>query len=408
MVRLHLELRRAPLAPGSRWLAGALATVGRRAGDGDAEHAVVDPGARARANRTAQPVTVVGDEDRCARLVLVAARPGPAEVERLRARPEDVGRGVEERAQLGLAVAGSLHGLRVQPERDVVDEDASVHLREVDTALAAVDERIEGADHVVAIYAQIEREVVARARRYAGVGEAELRGDPSHHRLRAVAARHRERVGPARDGVPHKSLEVGARGQLDGIDSAGARLVLEVKARRLAVAGARIPEQDSPVRPIGRLEEHMDGEGIASRGYRDHGGPDHHHVLRHPMVDGDEYDGCDQQECRERKSPDPYGPTADDGDPSDERCPRDAGHHGHSAGEVAEGDDHGHDRRDCRGKQGDDRGQASPHAMLRGCRDGSTTPSESTSPCTPRWLGRRRPCSTRGCGASLARRTCPG
>src|SRR5436190_10041516 len=106
MVRLHLELRRAPLAPGSRWLAGALATVGRRAGDGDAEHAVVDPGARARANRTAQPVTVVGDEDRCARLVLVAARPGPAEVERLRARPEDVGRGVEERAQLGLAVAG--------------------------------------------------------------------------------------------------------------------------------------------------------------------------------------------------------------------------------------------------------------------------------------------------------------
>ena len=121
---------------------------------------------------------------------------------------EHVGHGVEQRAQLGVAVALALDRLGVEPERDVVDEHAPVDLGQVDGSLAAVDERVEGADDVVAVDAEVEREVVARAGGNAGVRQPALGRDRRDDRLRAVAAGHRERVGAAIERPAHERLEV--------------------------------------------------------------------------------------------------------------------------------------------------------------------------------------------------------
>ena len=85
-VGVDLEGRRRPLAPRALQRAAALAAPGGRADDGDPEQAVVDPRARARADRAAEPVAVVGDQHRGTRAVLVPARPGPAQVELARRR----------------------------------------------------------------------------------------------------------------------------------------------------------------------------------------------------------------------------------------------------------------------------------------------------------------------------------
>ncbi len=67
--------------------------------------------------------------------------------------------------QLGVPVALALHRLGVEPERDVVDERAPVDLGEIDHPLTAGDKGIQGPHHVVAVDAEIEGEVVSRARR---------------------------------------------------------------------------------------------------------------------------------------------------------------------------------------------------------------------------------------------------
>ena len=82
-------------------------------------------------------------------------------------RPEHVGHGVEQ-VQLRVAIARA-HRLAVEAERDVVHEHLPVHLGQVNPALAAIPERVERANDVVAVDAEVEREVVALARRHAGV-----------------------------------------------------------------------------------------------------------------------------------------------------------------------------------------------------------------------------------------------
>jgi hypothetical protein len=125
----------------------------------------------------------------------------PREVEPRPPRSQDVGHGVKESAELGLAVARTLHGIRIDPQRDVVDEHLPIDLRQIDAALAAVDEGLQGADNVVAVNPQVQSEVVPGARRDARVWQVELGGDriakasaPSATARRASVSRSAPRV----------------------------------------------------------------------------------------------------------------------------------------------------------------------------------------------------------------------
>jgi hypothetical protein len=106
----------------------------------------------------------------------------PGKIE-LAIRSDDIRHGVQQGAQLGLAVSGLLDRLGIEPERDVVDEDAAVHLCQVDSALPAVDERVQGTDDVVTVNAEVEREVVSRSGGHTRVREIQVRGHRRHHRL---------------------------------------------------------------------------------------------------------------------------------------------------------------------------------------------------------------------------------
>src|SRR6201999_3281793 len=86
---------------------------------------------------------------------------------------------------------------------------------------------------------EVEREVVARARRDARVREPVLGGQGGHDRLRPVSPRHGQPVGAAGDRVAHQDLQVVAGGELDRLDPPLACLVRELEALRLAAARAR-------------------------------------------------------------------------------------------------------------------------------------------------------------------------
>ena len=100
-VGVDLERRRRPFAHRALQLAAVLPAARRPADDGHAEQAVVDPGARAGADRAAEPVAVVRDEHDRAGVMRLPARAGPAQIELMAAGAERVRHGVEQRPQLG-------------------------------------------------------------------------------------------------------------------------------------------------------------------------------------------------------------------------------------------------------------------------------------------------------------------
>ena len=145
---------------------------------------------------------------------------------------------------------------------------------EVHPPFTAVDERLEGADHVVAVDAEVEGEVVAGAGGHAGVRQPELGSDRGDDGLRAVPTRHREPVRAARDRVADEHLEVVAGLQLDRLDATRARLLREREALRLPAAGARIEEQHRVARGGGARQIHMHGKRATRRRQG-------HHQARH-------------------------------------------------------------------------------------------------------------------------------
>ena len=341
----------------------ALAAPGGLADDGDPEQAVVDPRPRARADGAAEPVAVVGDEHHHTRVVHLPARAGPAQVELAAAGAEHVRHGVEQRAYLRVAVALALDGLGVEPERDVVDEHAAVDLGQVDGSLAAVDERIEGADDVVAVDAEVEREVVARAGGHARVGQPVLGGDRRDDRLRAVAAGHREPVGAALHGPANERLEVLAGLQLDRLDPARACLVGEREALRLAATRARVEEQHRPARRRSAGQIHVDGKGGTRRRQR-HQQPRHDQQIdeRRPTRDEQRH-GTGERQRSDGQPRHPRGPASQHAVPG-----RRAGDH-HTAQQAQATRELAHrhsDRERDRGRphyQRDDRCQPSPHTI---------------------------------------------
>ena len=154
------------------------------------------------------------------------------QVDRGGARPEHVRGRLQQRARLGVTVGRLPNGVAVDPERDVVEEEAAVHLRHVDPALDPVGERVERADEIVAIDAEVECEMVARAGGNADEGKSVRECGRRDDGQRSVAAGDAERVGAARDGVGYQRSEVVVRAQDDHVDAALARPLGEPGARR--------------------------------------------------------------------------------------------------------------------------------------------------------------------------------
>jgi hypothetical protein len=155
-------------------------------------------------------------------------------------------------------------------------------------ALAAVDERVERTHDVLAIDAEVEREVVARARRDAGVGQIELRGDRGDDGLRAVAAGHRQPVGTAGNGVAHELLEVPRWAELDRLDPARPGFVGHLETGGLATAGLGLEEQHRPLRRRHPRQADAEAEGRSRTGEAQHERGDDHQLL--------EQAGADEQE----------------------------------------------------------------------------------------------------------------
>jgi hypothetical protein len=77
-----------------------------------------------------------------------------------RGRAEQIRQEAPPGPQLGAAVGTRPHDLGVDAEGGVVDEHPVVDPTEIDGALDAVGERIQGAEQVAAVEAEVEREVL--------------------------------------------------------------------------------------------------------------------------------------------------------------------------------------------------------------------------------------------------------
>ena len=84
--------------------------------------------------------------------------------------------------------------------------------------LAAVDDGVEGPADVVPVHPQVPGEVVAGARRDAGVGQCAFGGRGGDDRLGSVPARRRERVRAGGDGVVYELLHFITPIQFHGLD----------------------------------------------------------------------------------------------------------------------------------------------------------------------------------------------
>ena len=260
-----------------------LAAPGGCPDDNDPEQAVVDARAGARADRVAEPVLVVRDHHYSAGVMFVSARPGPAHIDVAAAGADHVRHGVQQGADLGVAVAGALDRLGVEAERDIVDEYATVDLGEVHPTLTAINERVQSTDDVVAVNAEIEREVVAGASRHACVRQPDFGSDLGNDRLRTVPACHCEPVRATLDRATYQRLEVLAGFQLDRLDATLASLLGELEAFGFPATGARIVEQHRPARRGSVRQIHVEGKG-GTRCSQRHDEPYHNQQINPPLA----------------------------------------------------------------------------------------------------------------------------
>ena len=155
-----------------------------------------------------------------------------------------VGQRRERRVHLRVAVRGGAHDGRVEAERDVVHEDVAVHLGQVHRPLHGLAVGVERADDVVAVEAEVERQVVPGAGRHDHHRQPELGRHGRHHGLGAVAARHAEDVGAA---VGDVAREPGASRRRAAGRRARCRAPLHSSTRRkllgLPAAGLEVHDQ---------------------------------------------------------------------------------------------------------------------------------------------------------------------
>ena len=178
---IHLDGRRRPRSPRRRAGPGSV-------DDDDPEAAAVEPGPRALRQRPIEGVRVVRHEDDRGLTMLVSLVVHDTKLGCRRARPEDLTCRLEQGSRLRVAIRRLPNRFAVHPERDVVEKQPTVHAGDVDQALEAVGERLERADEVVPIDAQVEREVISRAGGNADERQAVCTRSRRDDRERSVAS----------------------------------------------------------------------------------------------------------------------------------------------------------------------------------------------------------------------------
>jgi hypothetical protein len=137
--------------------------------------------------------------------------------------------------------------LCVQPDRDVVEEDAVAGAADVDPPLGS-GERGQRADRVAPVEPEIAGEVIARAEGDDDERKVALDRDPGDRAQRSVPARDSERFGVGTAGKVGR-IVVGAENSC--LDAPGAGLRNELFRARLS-ARAWVDEEEAPqvrVRP---------------------------------------------------------------------------------------------------------------------------------------------------------------
>ena len=120
--------------------------------------------------------------------------------------------GLEQRAELGVAVAGSPDRVAVYPERDVVDKRATVHVAEIDRPFQRGTEGVERAEEIVRRDADIAGEVVARTGRDADERDPAGSHSRCHDCQRSITPRNAESVGAtSRDSLDEEIRDAALR-----------------------------------------------------------------------------------------------------------------------------------------------------------------------------------------------------
>ena len=123
-----------------------------------------------------------------------------------------------------------------------------------------------------------------------------LGSDGGDERLRSVAARRRQRVGPSGHGVADQHPEVVAGAKLDRLDASRTRLDVEVRGGCLAAAGSRVPDHDRPCRSLGGRECHVDPEGMSCGDGAEPEQTDGNECLGQDPTGHQHRDGADEQQ----------------------------------------------------------------------------------------------------------------
>jgi uncharacterized membrane protein YbhN (UPF0104 family) len=298
--------------------------------------------------------------------MLVATRAAPGKIEPAAIRSQHVRDRVQQGPQLRFAITGSLDRHRIQPKGDVVDEDPSVHLRQVHSTLAAVDEGVEGTDHVIAVHPKVEREVVSGAGRHARVREIVLRGDGRDNGLGSVAPGHRQGIRPARNRTPNELPEVRARLELDRLDPSGAGLAREPEPLRLASSGLWVVEEDRSLGSRRWGQQRLSPEGRARRGQSRHDSKPDQHRFRDVVAVGQQDEHRRSQRGQGHgKAHRPQSTSPKHAVPARHERNRHAAEHRQTAGELIDDDVEGQRERGESDNEGDGcRGTLSSHRSL--------------------------------------------
>ncbi len=119
----------------------------------------------------------------------------------------------------------------------------TVDVSEVDASFLGLSKGVESPDHVAAVQAQIQSQVVPRSSRHNHHGNAAFGRHSRHHRLRSVTAGHADHVGAGVDGRSCQLLQIVARADHHHFDAALIAVLDEVVLLHLPAARLQVHDK---------------------------------------------------------------------------------------------------------------------------------------------------------------------